>query len=79
MWTPIYINHDALARIAEDPYEFACRLLDEMSARNQHGAEKLCIAGFKPAAIIGSSVVAPPPYDVSTQPEGDNDQSSRRD
>jgi hypothetical protein len=76
MWTAVYINHDALARIREDPYDFACRLLKEMSARNPQESTGVCIAGFKPAAIIGPSV-AMPPCGVSTISEGPDGQVLR--
>jgi hypothetical protein len=50
MWTAIYVNQDALSRIKKYPSEFVDELLNALASRQVQAA--VCVAGFKPAAII---------------------------
>jgi hypothetical protein len=50
MWTKIYVNQDAIPRIKKFPAEFVDELLNALASRQVQAA--VCLAGFKPAAII---------------------------
>jgi hypothetical protein len=59
MWTQLYLNQDVLFRIEKYPLEFVDELINALASREAQAA--VCVAGFKPAAIIHRRDLDRPP------------------
>jgi hypothetical protein len=59
MWTQLYVNQDALSRIEKHPLEFVDELINALASREARAA--VCVACFKPAAIVYQRDLDRPP------------------